>query len=83
MEGITGKTQVRTCDHRITAHVEYLRNDPTLPPILYVEGFGHWPALITLTNQIIRVSCPVCFQQITKSLEPIYSRDNVSPQSRQ
>jgi hypothetical protein len=65
--GITGaKNEVRTCDHRIGVHVEYVKNDGEGAPILYLEGFGHWPSLITLTNQVIRVSCPVCFNQLTR-----------------
>lgn len=67
------KIQTRTCEHRRVAVCYWVRNDGKNAPILYVEGcLG--PSVISLTNQVIRVSCPTCFADIRRfaaqKLEP-------------
>lgn len=57
------KIQTRSCPHREKAHVGYVNNDGRSAPVIYVEGC-EGPTVISLTNQIIRVSCPTCFSQL-------------------
>jgi hypothetical protein len=58
--------EVRSCEHRMQAKIGYVKNDRTGPPVLYVE---HVPeaSIVSLTNQVIRVSCPKCFELIRQS----------------
>lgn len=51
------------CPHRKDARVVYLVNDGMSPPVFLVEGLAG-PTIISLTNQIIRCSCLVCFETI-------------------
>jgi hypothetical protein len=74
--GITGITEVVTCEHRPSAFVSYIRNDGVLPPVLWIESVEP-DSVITLTNQVIRISCRRCFQEITRE---IYSQVPKVPQ---
>lgn len=53
----------RTCLHRHWVKVSYIANDPGAAPVLAVEGCAEL-TIISLTNQVIRVSCPYCFEKI-------------------
>jgi hypothetical protein len=61
--GKTGITVTDTCEHRIGAFVSYIRNDGLSAPILWIEDIDR-PSVITLTNQVVRVNCPACFEHI-------------------
>jgi hypothetical protein len=62
--GIAGKgVQVRSCEHRERAVVGYVNNDGITPPVIYVE-YLEGASVVSLTNQMIRVSCPACFDSI-------------------
>jgi hypothetical protein len=63
--GITVTTEVVTCEHRPSAFVSYIRNDGVSAPILWVEEIDR-PSVITLTNQVVRVNCPACFEAIRR-----------------
>lgn len=54
--------RVESCIHRMTAVVGYLVNDGTVPPVVYFHTSG--PSIVTLTNQVIYVRCPVCWEKI-------------------
>lgn len=61
------KTECRVCPHRVGASASYLRNVPTEPPLLVLEGcLG--PTVVSLTNQVIRMSCVNCYQRIRAAL---------------
>lgn len=60
--------EIRTCPHRLQAFVDYLVNDPGSPPVIIVDGVFQ-TSVLSLTNQVIRVSCPSCFQKIRMSVE--------------
>jgi hypothetical protein len=64
--GKTGITVTDTCPHRIGAFVSYIRNDGVSAPILWIEEIDR-PSVITLTNQVVRVNCPACFERIRSS----------------
>lgn len=55
--------QTRTCMHRLAASVYYVANDGMSPPVLFVQKL-EGDCVISLTNQVIRVSCPICFEEI-------------------
>lgn len=55
----------RTCPHKEGALVEWIRNDGETAPILLVENIIG-TAILSLTNQTIRVSCFACFEEIRK-----------------
>lgn len=60
-------SEVRTCLHRLNADVQYIQNDGQGPPVIIVDGLKG-PSILSLTNQVIRVSCPSCFQKIRDQL---------------
>jgi hypothetical protein len=64
------KTVTRTCKHRVGVEVEYISNDPHSPPVILIKGpyspFAY-ASVISLTNQVIRVSCPICFDEIRQA----------------
>ncbi len=60
--------EIRSCAHRAEVQVFYVNNDGMTAPVLLVEGC-RYQTVITLTNQVIRASCPVCFEKIRQSLE--------------
>lgn len=55
--------RIRSCVHHERAKVGYVNNDGMSPPVIYVEAIDG-PAVISLTNQTIRISCPTCFEKI-------------------
>lgn len=57
------KTQTRNCPHREGAAAQWVNNDGRSAPVLYVEGCAG-PTVVSLTNQVIRISCPSCFAEI-------------------
>ena len=59
--------EVRTCPHRVGACAEWVNNDGKNPPVILVGGM-HQTSVLSLTNQVIRVSCTFCFQKIRQSL---------------
>lgn len=70
-----GKTVIsKTCEHRIGATVAYISNDGTGPPVLWVENLKG-PSAISLTNQTVRISCGLCFNQIRESLSHFLGKD--------
>jgi hypothetical protein len=60
------KVEVRVCLHRPWASVSYVVNDPGYPPVLAIEGCTEL-TIVSLTNQVIRASCPFCFNEIRKA----------------
>lgn len=58
--GITSGNQTRVCEHRKNAAVWWINNDGITPPIIMVDGVTQ-STVISMTNQVIRVSCPACF----------------------
>lgn len=65
--GITSeRAEVRTCDHRLKADIRWLNNDNMTAPIITVSGCYDM-SIISLTNQVFRVSCPMCFERITRA----------------
>jgi len=69
--GITGKARTHCCPHRGVAYVEFINNDGSSPPVIYVDGI-HGPSVISLTNQVIRVSCINCFDEIRRAVSQIH-----------
>lgn len=61
------KVVTRTCPHA-TGHISYLENNGRSAPILLVEGLSPC-VVVTLTNQVIRISCPSCFTLIRHRAE--------------
>lgn len=59
-------TEVRTCEHRSSVTAYWVRNNGLTAPIVWIDG-DHRAILVSLTNQVIRISCPSCFQRITQS----------------
>lgn len=56
-------TETRTCPHMLGCQVKYVCNDGRSAPTIFLLGLRH-DAVISLTNQVIRVSCPDCFERI-------------------
>ena len=74
---------VRTCPHRQGADFFYVANQPGEAPVILVSGLIG-PTIISLTNQTVRMSCPVCFDEIRKAATQILSPDTLNrlvPQS--
>lgn len=65
--GIMGKTEVKTCVHLIGTVAEYVSNDGMSPPVLYIHAKKSGGFVMSLTNQVIRISCPACFELIRAS----------------
>lgn len=63
-------SETRCCPHR-WANIIYLRNDGELPPVLLVETakMGQGPMIVSLTNTVIRVACPTCYQALLAQLQ--------------
>ena len=64
--GITGTNRTVTCPHRVGSTVAYVNNDGVSPPVLLVHLVGG-AACLSLTNQIVRVNCLACFEEIRKA----------------
>lgn len=60
-----GIPEIRECLHRPGVRVFYIANDPGYPPVLFVEGCAE-ATVVSLTNQVIRVACPYCFNAIRR-----------------
>jgi hypothetical protein len=58
--------QTRTCPHRDGANILWVNNDGKSAPVIFVQNLTQ-ESVISLTNQIIRVSCPSCFKLIQGS----------------
>lgn len=66
-----GITVTRQCDHRRNYEVSYIYNDGKSAPVLLIQdGSFKGGIILSLTNQIIRVSCPTCFQDIRSKIVP-------------
>lgn len=59
---------VRTCVHRVGASAMWIRNDGKTAPILFVSGFTPNDNYISMTSQVIRISCGGCYAQIVAGL---------------
>lgn len=60
--------KVDNCEHRREAWAYWLRNDGMGPPVLYLETGGK-PVVVTMTNQVIYVKCPICFSTSRRYVE--------------
>ena len=58
--------ETRTCPHRMGAVAEWVNNDGKSPPVIILSGVSQ-PSVLSLTNQVIRASCPSCFERIRRS----------------
>ena len=70
MDSVNNST--KTCPHRVGSKALWVKNDAEGAPILYFTG-REGPVVMSLTNQVIRVSCPECFralQGILLDLQP-------------
>lgn len=58
-------TETRCCPH-VWAKVDYIANDGQSPPVIAVSAIraSDKTLILSLTNQIIRVSCVLCFDRI-------------------
>lgn len=63
---IVDNVEVKTCDHRRVTRVSYICNDKNGPPVISVSG-AYEMTIISLTNQVIRVSCAFCFERIRRA----------------
>ena len=63
-----GITETRTCGHREGWSVVYVRNDGKGAPVILVETDQGRMVVISLTNQVIRLSCPSCFEEIRRAV---------------
>lgn len=74
--GITGTfVEVRACTHRKSAEFFYISNDGMTPPVICVAGCWE-QTILTMTNQVIRASCPLCFELVRQAatrLTPVVS----------
>lgn len=61
------KLVTRTCPHRMGVEFMYVNNDGVSPPVIAVSGAERL-TVISLTNQTIRVSCPLCFDEIRRAV---------------
>jgi len=59
--------EVKTCEHRHGACAEWVNNDGNSPPVIILSGMSQ-VSVLSLTNQVIRVSCPLCFERIRSAL---------------
>lgn len=57
--GIT--VRMESCDH-VAGYADWVRNDGHGPPVILLEFFRSGPHLVTMTNQVIYVKCPACFE---------------------
>jgi len=55
------------CEHRKNAKIRWVNNDKMSAPVILIESC-EVPAVVTLTNQVFRVNCPVCFETIRRDL---------------
>lgn len=53
---------VDTCEHLFGARAQWVKNDGTGPPVLYVYG-DDGEKILVLSNKTIVILCPSCFQQ--------------------
>lgn len=60
------KVVTRCCPH-VNGHVSYVSNDGISPPVLLVENLSG-VNVVSLTNQIIRISCPACYTKLRHSM---------------
>lgn len=66
METVGNPEKTVGCPHRKNARVVYLANDGMSPPVILTFGL-EGTSVVSLTNQVIRVSCPSCFETIRQS----------------
>jgi hypothetical protein len=59
--------ETRSCPHRVGVKVFYIVNDAASPPVIYIDQSLPGPSVVSLTNQIIRISCQGCFESIRKA----------------
>ena len=69
---------IRTCPHRQGSDFYYVANRPGEAPVILVSGLNG-PTVISLTNQTVRMTCPVCFDQIRKAAAQISPHHRPTP----
>jgi hypothetical protein len=61
------RAEVKTCDHRMVADVRWVNHDNQSPPVVAIKGCSEW-TVVSLTKQVIRISCPMCFERIRRAM---------------
>lgn len=54
--------RVESCIHRMGVTMGYIVNNGQVPPVVFFNASG--PCVVTLTNQVLFVRCPACFDKI-------------------
>lgn len=62
--------ETKCCQH-VWGAAWYVNNDGVSPPVIYLDSIQNRkvPLIITLTNQLIKIQCPACFEEARLSAE--------------
>lgn len=67
--GNNGNCETKCCPH-VWAKADWIANDGQSPPVIALSAVraSDRTFVMTLTNQVIRISCPACFDRIRAAI---------------